>query len=60
MLDIKDANSMILVLARRCQLLCTNDAATNVMTYYDWLEDVVREINEGWQTKEVSEWDKEN
>lgn len=42
----KELDKLIQILVRRCNLGCTNDDATNIMTYDSWLDDVLEELND--------------
>ena len=46
MITRKEFDVLIEVLKSRCKLVCTTDHATNIMTYDQWAEDILKEVNE--------------
>jgi hypothetical protein len=40
-----ELDKLIHILIRRCRLVVTEDHATNIMTYSEWLDDVINEMD---------------
>jgi hypothetical protein len=40
----EDLNLLIEILVKRCRLICTQDPATNCMSYDQWLEAILEDF----------------
>ena len=44
-MTIKELDKLIKILYRRCKLQIIKDKATDYMNYNEWLEDIIKELN---------------
>jgi hypothetical protein len=44
MITREELKNVIEILTRRCNLICTEDNATDIMTYDEWIDNILGEL----------------